>query len=245
MSIVETEEPPRPMRGFLLALGIVGLLVGGLVAAELAPLVGGRPLQPPLGGGNTPVLRGMVVMPQGVGSNTLLNFEPAIITVFIGFNNTVKFENPDTSAPKHTVSASDKSFDSGDILPGKSWTYTFSTPGNFSYYCLYHATWMKGKVIVKGAGQGISLVRIPSGTGLNASLNYSPSSITLVVGVNNTVVFSNEDSDKHTISALDGSFDSGDMLASQSWSHTFAVGTYSFHCIYHAYMTGTIEVKSA
>ena len=88
-------------------------------------------------------------MPTGVGSNTALSFSPARIVVIIGSNNTVTFTNKDSAT--HTVTATDKSFNSGDIKAGQSWTYTFSTPGNYSYYCIYH-TWMKGTIVVKASG---------------------------------------------------------------------------------------------
>ena len=237
MTSMETEEHPGPPRGLLLSLGLVGIIVGAPIAGEFV-----LNLQPGLGGGS--VSAGTVVMPQGVGGNTQLNFSPSTVTLIIGLNNTVTFQNKDIAT--HTVTATDNSFDSGDILPGKSWTYTFSTAGTFAYYCIYHSGWMKGKVVVKsGTAGGGLVVKIPPGTGSDASLNYTPSSMTLVVGVNNTVTFLNQDSVTHTVTAFDGSFDSGDIPAGGSWTHTFAAGTYSFHCIYHSYMKGTITVVSS
>ncbi len=89
-------------------------------------------------------------------------------------------------------------------------------------------------------------VNIPSGTGSNQALNYSPHTFTLVIGVNNTVNFVNQDSVTHTVTANGGSFNSGDIAAGSTWNHTFSTaGTYSFHCVYHTWMTGTIVVKSA
>lgn len=234
---LETEEHSGPPRGLLLGLGLVGLILGAAIAGEFVLRI-----QPGLGGGAVSV--GTVVMPVGVGSNTQLNFSPSTVTLILGANNTVTFENKDTAT--HTVTATDNSFNSGDILPGKSWTHTFSAAGTFTYYCIYHSAWMKGSVVVKsGSAAGGFTVKIPAGTGADTSLNYSPSSIRLVVGVNNTVTFLNGDSTKHTVTALDGSFDSGDILPGGSWTHTFAAGTYSFHCIYHSYMKGTITVVSA
>ena len=92
-------------------------------------------------------------MPVGVGGNTALNFSPVKIVVVIGENNTVTFANKDSAT--HTVTATDKSFNSGDIKPGQSWTYTFSTAGNFSYYCIYHE-WMKGTVVVLSSSSASS-----------------------------------------------------------------------------------------
>jgi len=144
MSIAEPEEE-FSSRWILLSLVVVGILLLVGIAAFLT-----IPLQPSLGGGSTSVTGGTVIMPSGVGINQKLTFDPAVITVIVGVNNTVTFKNVDNNAPDHTVTARDNSFNSGNIKPGGSWTYTFTTPGNFSYYCLYHS-WMKGTVIVKAS----------------------------------------------------------------------------------------------
>lgn len=39
-------------------------------------------------------------------------------------------------------------FDSGDVAPGKSWSYTFNTTGTFKYYCKIHLDKMEGVVTV-------------------------------------------------------------------------------------------------
>ena len=135
---METDEPSGPPRGLFLGLGIIGLVVGAAIAGEF--VLG---LQPGLGGGAAAA--GTVLMPQGVGSDTTLNYSPSVITVVIGQNNTVTFQNKDAST--HTVTATDGSFNSGDIHSGGSWTHTFDTPGNFTFYCIYHS-WMKGTVRV-------------------------------------------------------------------------------------------------
>lgn len=90
----------------------------------------------------------VVTIPSGVGSSNVLNYEPPLVTVVIGVNNTVTWMNKDIVI--HTVTATDKSFDSGNISPGGSFTFTFTTPGTYAYYCVYH-NWMKGTVVVKAA----------------------------------------------------------------------------------------------
>ncbi len=227
-----------------MSLGLVAILVGVLIAAELVV-----PLQPNLSSGCTAncvtATGAVIVIPAGTGSNTKLNYLPANATVIIGVNNTVTFVNQDIVV--HTVTASDKSFDSGDIKPGSSWVYNFTTPGTFGYYCIYHSSWMKGSITVKGgaAGSGGAQVSIPPGTGSNLNLNYQPPSIVVVIGVNNTVTFVNRDGVPHTVSATDGSFDSGNLAAGASWTHTFtAAGTYTYYCAYHSWMKGTVIVKA-
>ncbi|MBI3841435.1 MAG: cupredoxin domain-containing protein [Thaumarchaeota archaeon] len=214
----------------------MGVLVGGLIAAELVV-----PLQPGFGGHQLVLAGGVVVMPLGVGGDTHLNYQPKTAIVYIGLNDTVTFVNVDSA--KHTVTATDGSFDSGDVLGGGNWTHKFTAVGNYTYYCVYHV-WMKANVVVKElAGSGLVVVTIPAGTGFNTNLNFEPSSLHLVAGRNNTVVFVNQDSGKHTVTASDGSFDSGDLQPGQTWQHTFLAGPYSYRCIYHAYMAGTIDVS--
>ena len=142
---METEEDEYSPRGILIVLAAVAAIV--LVGVGVALAV---PLQPSLGGaGATSAAAGTVVMPAGVGDNIKLDFSPAVITVIIGTNNTVTWNNQDSTT--HTVTATDNSFNSGDIKAGTSWTYTFTTPGNYTYYCIYHSGWMRGTVVVKSS----------------------------------------------------------------------------------------------
>ena len=46
------------------------------------------------------------------------------------------------------MTATDKSFDSGMIEPGSSWSHTFNQAGTFTYSCTPHP-FMKGTVVVK------------------------------------------------------------------------------------------------
>lgn len=80
----------------------------------------------------------------GAGSYAT-GYDPDNITVVIGINNTVIWTNNDNEA--HTVTASDGSFDSGNMNPGATFDYTFTTPGTYPYICTYHP-WMHGYVTV-------------------------------------------------------------------------------------------------
>ncbi len=101
------------------------------------------------------------------------------------------------------------------------------------------------------ATQGVS-VSIPSGSGLPAGApGYAPDKITVVLGVNSTVTWTNNDSVPHTVTSLNmtgGSpvFDSGPMSAGATFTFNFSQpGTYLYKCNFHAWMTGTVVVKSA
>jgi plastocyanin len=80
----------------------------------------------------------------GAGSY-VTGYDPDNITVVIGVNNTVIWTNNDNEP--HTVTASDGSFDSGNMNPGATFAYTFTKPGTFPYTCTYHP-WMQGYVTV-------------------------------------------------------------------------------------------------
>ncbi|MCA1644134.1 MAG: hypothetical protein LC797_01270 [Chloroflexi bacterium] len=52
----------------------------------------------------------------------------------------------------HTVTASDGSFDSGNLDPSEGFSWLFDQPGTFPYVCALHP-WMAGTVIV---GDGVA-----------------------------------------------------------------------------------------
>ena len=97
----------------------------------------------------------------------------------------------------------------------------------------------------KSSGASGPQVSIQSGSALNTtSIYYSPPTITVVIGVNNTVTWVNNDQAPHTVTDT-GVFDSGNMNTGQSWTHTFTTpGTYEYHCTYHPWMKGTVIVKA-
>jgi len=81
-----------------------------------------------------------------------------------------------------------------------------------------------------------------AGSPTNAQF-YSPSTLTVKVGT--SVTWVNRDSTPHTVTSLNGTFDSGNMNAGASYKFTFAhPGTYPYTCTYHSWMKGTIVVTS-
>jgi plastocyanin len=71
-------------------------------------------------------------------------FSPNPVTVAVG--TPVRWTNHD-DVP-HTVVADDKSFKSKALDTDDAFTYTFSKPGTYSYFCGLHPR-MTGKVVVK------------------------------------------------------------------------------------------------
>jgi plastocyanin len=68
---------------------------------------------------------------------------------------------------------------------------------------------------------------------------------TITVAVDQPVAFENDDDDAHTVTAVDGSFDSKGLDTHQHWTHAFAKpGRYEYFCSLHPFMKGTIIVKA-
>ena len=71
---------------------------------------------------------------------------------------------------------------------------------------------------------------------------FDPKQITAKVG--ESVSWKNDDGTTHTVTADDGSFDSGNLASDKTFSQTFdKAGTFKYHCALHASMTGTVVVS--
>jgi plastocyanin len=151
--------------------------------------------------------------------------------------------------------------------PGNvSATYSFVAryAGIYEYVCNYHLNvGMIGYMVVLAPNTSritqpvsqnetvpqsstIIPVSIDAGSGLNVNLpGYTPTDITVVVGVNNTVKWVNNDNMAHTVTASDGSFDSGNLNPGAAYVHTFtSPGIYHYICTYHIWMQGTVTVQT-
>jgi plastocyanin len=103
------------------------------------------------------------------------------------------------------------------------------------------------------AGSAGSSAKAPSGSASTGtpstdSINirnfaFSPDTITVSPGA--TVTVTNKDQVTHTLTATNGDFGTGDIASGQSKSFTApkTAGTYSYYCMIHQYMTGTLVVS--
>jgi plastocyanin len=71
-------------------------------------------------------------------------FVPATLSVPAGTK--VTFVNDDDEP--HTITATNKSFDSEGLDTHATWAHTFATAGSYTYFCELHP-YMKGTLIVK------------------------------------------------------------------------------------------------
>jgi hypothetical protein len=74
---------------------------------------------------------------------------------------------------------------------------------------------------------------------------FDPNEIHLHAG--DTVLWINDDITEHTVTSLDGLFDSSDMETDQQFSYTFNTpGTFGYYCLIHGFgMGGTVFVEQA
>ena len=77
---------------------------------------------------------------------TIDNFKFAPETLIVPVGTKVTWVNKDDMA--HTVASKDKQFKSHALDTDQTFTFTFTSPGTYDYYCSVHPK-MTGKVIVK------------------------------------------------------------------------------------------------
>ncbi len=111
----------------------------------------------------SPLQTSTVIIPDGASNPyRQLNFEPKIVRVILGINNTVSWVNQDSVATNvvsdtNYVDPVSGPFDSrnpaylsttgnGFLNPSKTFNFTFTQPGTFGYHGVPHP-WMQGTVI--------------------------------------------------------------------------------------------------
>lgn len=73
--------------------------------------------------------------------------------------------------------------------------------------------------------------------------NFAFSPATVHVKLGGTVTWTNKDATPHTVTDLNGSFDSGSMPVDQTFKMTFnTAGTFTYHCTIHSMMPNATVV---
>jgi plastocyanin len=176
------------------------------------------------------------------------DFAPRRLTVDAG--TTVSWFN--TAARPHTATDRGGTFDTKPIDPGGSAKVTFSVPGTYFYFCRINPAKMNGVVTVKEGGDPAKAVRVqavdPGQTG--DKLRFDPTELSVPVGT--TLLVANVGGKPHTLTADDGSFDTGlidpgaqgGRFAGKNASITLEqTGSFRFHCEVHpAAMKGVVTV---
>ncbi|HEY2648820.1 MAG TPA: plastocyanin/azurin family copper-binding protein, partial [Puia sp.] len=76
------------------------------------------------------------------------------------------------------------------------------------------------------------------------NMAFNPASLSVTAGA--TVTWTNSDTTIHTVTADDGSFNSGNIAIGATYSRVFnTAGTFSYHCTIHPEMTGKVMVTGS
>jgi plastocyanin len=175
------------------------------------------------------------------------DFDAKDITVDVG--TTVTWTN--TGNRPHTVTDRGGTFDSDPLAPNATDAIVFTVPGKYSYFCRINPSKMNGTITVNAGATPAKVNRIqtldPAREG--AQLSFDPSTLTVEAG--STIVLANVGGKPHTLTADDGSFDTG-VVTPGAEGGRFAgknaslsvpkPGTFAFHCEVHAVMKGTLTV---
>jgi plastocyanin len=142
-------------------------------------------------------------------------------------------------------------FDTDPLAPNDDDSIVFTVPGTYSYFCRINPSRMNGTITVNAGDAPAKVNRIqatdPAREG--AQLSFDPSSLTIEAG--STIVLANVGGKPHTLTADDGSFDTGVVTPGAEGGRfagdnaSVAVpkpGTFAFHCEVHPVMKGTLTV---
>jgi plastocyanin len=170
-------------------------------------------------------------------------YTPATATIDVGGSVTFVNQHHD----EHTATGS--AFDTGLIQPGLTATVTFQTPGTFAFGCIIHPE-MTGTIAVRDAtGVVPSAAPPPSAPPAGAAveevaiidLAFEPAETVVAVGT--TVAWTVTQASPHTVTAADGSFDSGILDVGGRFEHTFLEpGSFAYACQLHPQMQATVVV---
>ncbi|MBW3632573.1 MAG: cupredoxin domain-containing protein [Chloroflexi bacterium] len=169
-------------------------------------------------------------------------FVPGELTVDLG--QTVAFVNAHDD--EHTATGS--GFDTGVINPGQVATVVLDTPGSFAYACQIHPE-MTGRIGVRGEDGVVPQTQqaaqdAPADAAPVRIINLSFDPPELNVPTGTAVAWANEDTVPHTVTSVDGIFDSSIFDPGGSFSWTFdQPGTFPYVCQLHPQMQGTVIVE--
>lgn len=111
----------------------------------------------------------------------------ALALLFNSCNSSTDSSDEDTNDPIAT-------FNSGDIAPGESFSYTFNKEGAIDYYCEIHAPDMQGRITVTS-----SVDAVDKDTVVMENNQFQPSELS--VAPNTEVVWMNNEDHNHTVTS--------------------------------------------
>jgi plastocyanin len=156
---------------------------------------------------------------------------------------TVIWSNQDDERHRMRSKEGPVEFDSSNLEPGESFSFTFAVEGSYPYYDHRDrdGTAYFGMIIVGGASLDPNAPLPDTGSISIIDKSFRPGSVAVATG--GTVEWSNDDGEAHTVTATDQGFDSGIMNGGASFSQAFTQpGSYPYFCLIHPEMRGMITV---
>ena len=174
-------------------------------------------------------------------------YEPETLVIEAGSRVRVQNEHVLT----HTVTSDTGAFDTGSIKQGDpEFTFFMNETGTYPYRCKFHPQ-MRGNITVVPA-QVEPEPAEPTPPPTNElerdaqifDFDFRPREPTYKVGT--SVTWTNVGNRVHTVTANDGSFDSGNIPANGgTFTHVFATaGSYTYRCKIHPSMTASVIVTA-
>jgi plastocyanin len=176
------------------------------------------------------------------------DFSPRRLTVEAG----TKVTWSNNGERPHTATDRGGTFDTKPIAPGASAEVTLSTPGTYFYFCRINPAKMNGVLTVEPGADEARTARVQAVDPgqIGDKLRFDPAELRVAAGT--TLLVANVGGKPHTLTADDGSFDTGIVdpgaqggrFAGKNASVTLnQAGTFKFHCEIHpAAMKGTVTV---
>ena len=176
------------------------------------------------------------------------DFSPRRLTVEAG----TKVTWSNNGERPHTATDRGGTFDTKPIAPGASAEVTLSTPGTYFYFCRINPAKMNGVLTVEPGADEPRAVRVQAVDPgqIGDKLRFDPAELEVAAGT--TLLVANVGGKPHTLTADDGSFDTGIVdpgaeggrFAGKNASVTLdKAGTFKFHCEVHpAAMKGVVTV---
>jgi plastocyanin len=142
------------------------------------------------------------------------------------------------------------------MAAGMTFTMRFDSPGVYDYACGIHPDMRASVTVVAAAEPEVSAATPQSAspsaeaaaagadqaTVTIAQTAYGPASVEIAAG--STVSWTNEDPVIHTVTARDGSFNSGVLQPGAGYRLVFETpGTYDYFCAVHPGQAGTVVVS--
>ena len=125
----------------------------------------------------------MIQLNQRVG---LIIFVLIICTLLLGGCSS------SSSSEENNDDDPDISFNSGNIAPGETFSYTFSEEGSFEYYCEIHAPNMQGEITISSSTSSAE-----RDTVLMQNDSFLPGNITVEPGTE--IIWLNDQGHDHTV----------------------------------------------